>query len=97
MEVKFKVIKGKFSMKLFDFQLILSLAVSSTVVFLNISNSWASKEAMLPTLNILLVYNIVDLVIGFQQYIKHDKVMFLHHLCTICITCIICIKCIIFM
>ena len=76
-------------MKLFDFQLILSLAVSSTVVFLNISNPWASKVIMLPTINLLLIYNIVDLILGIKYYIKYDKALFIHHLCAIGITYIL--------
>ena len=69
-----------------------SLVSCSAVLILNtIIYSWTSKNALLLTFDILTVYMILDTIIGYKHYIKHDRAIFIHHL--IFIACFTMSKC----
>jgi hypothetical protein len=67
-------------MELYDIQTVISFIVTSIVVGLGIYYPWASKEALIPSLSLLVCYNIVDMIIGFKGYIKNDIATLFHHI-----------------
>ena len=67
-------------MKRYDFQTLISLGVTMCIVNLNIYYPWTSKEALIPSLSLLVFYNLFDMIIGFKVYLKNDKATLFHHI-----------------
>ena len=76
-------------MDLYDIQTIISLIVTSVVVGLGIYYPWASKEALIPSLSLLVYYNIFDMIVGLKGYIKNDIATLVHHIFVSCGTFIL--------
>lgn len=67
-------------MNLYIFQTIISLLVSSSVIYTNtIVYDWASYDGIMYTKNVLCMYMIFDTIVGFNHYIKKDIATLLHH------------------
>ncbi len=79
----------KCSGHLMKMQNYVSLCATTSVVFLNIYYSWASKKALILTLYILKYYNVLDTLINFNHYKKTQFSMLVHHVLVIYITCIV--------
>lgn len=65
---------------LYIFQTCVSLFIHSSMVWLNLHLGWASVEALHLTGHLIIFYEMFDLMIGWERYMKKDKLMIFHHI-----------------
>lgn len=63
----------------YTFQAWVSLINTLWVVGINLYKGWAGEYAMRACIMPVIIYNIFDLIIGGEQYLKRDKLTILHH------------------
>ena len=64
----------------YTIQTIISLINTIYVIGINIYYEWGSYHTLQLIKYPVLIYNIIDIVIGHKYYIKHDKMTLIHHL-----------------
>ena len=71
-------------------QTLLSLVSSGYILYTNlIQYEWCNEYAVTNTLDILLIYMVLDTILGIKYYICNDKSILVHHIIfsLLCLTC----------
>lgn len=64
---------------LYIFQSWISLLIHSGMIWVNIDMGWASVPALWWTGHMIIFYELFDVMLGWEGYLKNDRLMLVHH------------------